>query len=318
MSIETRRRADQQRLEEAGERMDEIIAKDEKIATAIKDREDGWVQNRHDKDASRQQNYQRIAKFKGQEMREREKSYAHICDKTKASEDRLDELVRLMNEKQASKCYLTDEVIARARQHRDGQQEEKDINYRKRLDDHKKAAEKRQKLNAEFQAARAKANKVSHQKHEREYERVLKEKEIITPSPRLTKTLSGNYLTYPAWYTEGSVKHFETHKTMSEIRQTNLVLLRRATRHAQEQALNKIKDVKVRVEALNQSKSEAQLRRTDMIKNCAVEKYHLAFQVEKIRDAPPERMNGLLEQMGLDHIKAGGKDDGEDDNLGKT
>jgi len=52
------------------------------------------------------------------------------------------------------------------------------------------------------------------------------------------------------------------------------------------------------------------------MKNCAIEKHHLSFQVEKVRDAPPEKMNSLLEHMGLPPVKTG-KEEGEEEEAGK-
>merc|ERR1719359_2226117 len=99
---------------------------------------------------------------------------------------------------------------------------------------------------------------------------------------------------------------------MGELRQLNLKLLARAHQHSQVQALHKIEDMRHRVKALKASKDEAQYRRYDMMKNCAIEKHHLTFQVQKVRDAPPERMNSLLEHMGLPPIKTG-KEEGEEE-----
>merc|ERR1719359_436684 len=100
---------------------------------------------------------------------------------------------------------------------------------------------------------------------------------------------------------------------MGELRQLNLKLLARAHQHSQVQALHKIEDIRHRVKALNDSKDEAQFRRYDMMKNCAIEKHHLTFQLEKVRDAPPEKMNSLLEHMGLPPVKMPGEEVGEEE-----
>lgn len=232
-------------------------------------------------------------------------------------EDRLDALDAEMKAREVEKAKKIGETINRARllrsQGAGSAQAVKDEAYKKRLQSHYKADEVRLEEAKKRQQEFEKRNRLEKQKHEKNYERVLKEAEVIYESPRLTKTLSGSYTTYPAWMTEGSIKHFETHKSMSEIRQTNLQLIRRAHKYQLEQALDKIQDIRVRVKALNASKSEAQLRRQDMIKNCAIEKHHLTFQVEKVRDAPPERMNSLLEQMGMPPIKTGKEKDEEDE-----
>merc|ERR1719198_1916250 len=99
---------------------------------------------------------------------------------------------------------------------------------------------------------------------------------------------------------------------MGELREVNLSLLRRAHQYSQVQALGKIEDIRHRVKAFRASKEEAQNRRYDMMKNCAIEKHHLTFQVEKVRDAPPEKMNSLLEKMGMEPIKTG-KEEGDEE-----
>merc|ERR1719181_2009201 len=128
----------------------------------------------------------------------------------------------------------------------------------------------------------------------------------------MTKSMSEAYSTFPPWKTEGTERAFETHKTMGELRQLNLQLLRRAHVHHQDQALHKIQDMRERVRAFQGLKDDAQARRYDMMKNVAIEKHHLSFQVTKVRDAPPEKMNSLLEHMGLPPVKMG-KEEAEEE-----
>merc|ERR1719487_1954783 len=241
-----------------------------------------------------------------------EKMYEGIVDRTLRSEDRLSELQEQLRAHQAAKSDRTNDVIARAREHLGKAQGVKDAAYLERLKVHEKKKEFRETAAKEYQKEFATKNKKDRQTFEKNYERALAERAIIKISPRMTKSMSEAYTTKPAWQTDASEKAFETHKTMGELRQLNLQLLARAHRHQQNQALAKIEDMRHRVKALKDSQDQAQFRRFDMIKNCAIQKHHLTFQVQKIRDAPPERMNGLLEKMGMPPVKTG-KEEGEEE-----
>lgn len=316
-SVEVRQRADRKVEEESQALMAELVEKGEKVEVKLQEREAGWVENRVTKQAARVENYARIAKFKAGDMKVREKAYEKIVEKTKASEDRLTELNAEMWATQAAKTYKTDEVTARARQTLNSAQAKKDEAYLERIKVHEKKKEVREAMAKEVQKEYAAKVKKDRAAFEKNYEQALKEREAhlehLCGDPRMTKSMSESYTTQPAWQTEASAKAFETHKTMGELRQLNLQLLRRAHQHQQQQALNKILDMRYRVKALQDSKDQAQFRRFDMIKNCAIEKHDLSFKVAKIRDAPPEKMNGLLVHMGLDPVGMGKEGDEEAD-----
>jgi len=304
-------------LEEESQKLwAEIEKKDVRVEGTLKEREEGWAINRVTKQTAREEKYESIAKFKSKEMGVREKMYAGIVKRIQGSEVRLEEIQGELQAHQAAKSDRTDGVIAKARDALGLAQAEKDVAYLERLKVHDKKKEVREANAKEYQKYFVTENKKNRANFEKNYATALKEREIVHISPRMTKSMSANFTTSPAWLTESSAKAFETHKTMGELRQLNLQLLRRAHQYQQVQALSKIEDMRHRVEALRGSKSEAQYRRYDMMKNCAIEKHHLTFQVSKVRDAPPEKMNGLLEQMGLPPIKTG-KEEGEEDAEGK-
>jgi len=316
-SVEVRRRADLKLEQESEELWKEICVKDERVQGVLKEREEGWEQNRITKQAERRQNYDRIAIFKSGDMKVREKAWSGIVKKDKAAEERLEKVRNEMWAQQAAKTYRTDEAVKKSRDTIAAAQAGKDAAYLEREKVHAKKKEVREAIAIEQQKAYAALNKKNRQNFEKNYEKALKEREIILISPRMTKSMSENYLTKPAWKTEDSEKAFQTHHTMGELRHLNLQLLARAHAHHQRQALHKIQDVRDRVAALNASKDAAAFRRIEMVKNCAIEKHHLTFQVEKIRDAPPERMNSLLEQMGLPAIKTKAEAEAEEEEAKK-
>jgi len=311
-SKEVRARADRL-LEEQSEKLwEECQAKDRRVEALLKQRGEGWEENRVVQQAERVEKYASIAKFKSGEWGVREKMYDKVLGRTAASEARLEEIQGELAAHQAAKSDRTDGVIARARMALDQAQGIKDAAFLERLKVHEKKEVVRDANAKEYQKYFVTENKKSRQRFEKEYERALKERDIVTISPRMTKSMSGNFTQSPAWLTESSAKAFETHKTFGEVRQLNLQLLKRAHQYQQVQALSKIEDMRTRVKALRDSKEEAQNRRFDMIKNCAIEKHHLTFQVEKVRDAPPEKMNSLLVQMGMEPIKTGKQEDEEE------
>jgi len=312
-SIEVRARAERKLEEESAALMAEVIKKDARVEAQLKERELGWVENKVTQQALRVVKYDSIAKFKSKEWGGREKIYDDSVKRTFAAEDRLDELQAELQAHQAAKSDKTDGVIAKARKELSLAQGVKDVAYLERIKVHEKKKEVRESYAKETQKEYATANKKARANFEKNYERALKDREFINISPRMTKSMSCNYTTSPAWLTEGSVKAFETHHTMGELRQMNLQMIARAHHFHQNQGVNKIADMRHRVKALSDSREETQLRRYDMMKNCAIEKHHLTFQVEKIRDAPPEKMNSLLEQMGMPPIKTGKEETEEED-----
>lgn len=315
-TIEVRARADRILEEESQKLASEIAEKDTRVEACLQAREEGWANNRVTKQAERDQKYVDIALFKAGELGVREKMYAGVVKRTAASEVRLAEIQDELQAHQAAKSDRTNGVIARARSELGKQQGEKDQAYLERLKVHDKKKEFREANAKEYQKYFLEKNKKEKANHAKNYERALKEREVVLVSPRMTKAMSANFTTSPAWLTESSAKAFETHKSMGEIRQLNLQLLKRAHQYHQVQALSHIEDMRHRVKALKDSKDEAQYRRFQMMKNCAIEKHHLTFQVQKVRDAPPERMNSLLEKMGMEPIKTG-KEEGDEEAEGK-
>jgi len=311
-SVEVRARMDRNLEKEAAERFAAIQVKDEKVEAVLREREEGWQLNRDSKQAERVTQYDRIAKFKGKDMKVRENMYSGIVTRIANSEDRLSELQAELAARQSEKSDRTSGVIARAKETIAAAQQEKDDAYLERIKVHDKKKEVRETIAKDVAKEYLANNKKARSTFEKNYERVLKEREVLVVSPRMVKSMSESYTTNPAWCTENSMKAFETHKTMGELRQLNLGTLRRAHTHQQNQALNKIIDMRHRVKALADSKSQAQDRRYDTLKNVAIEKHHLTFQVERVRDAPPEKMNDLLIHMGLPPIKTG-KEEGEED-----
>lgn len=312
-SRQVRIRNDQMIEKQSAELWKELVVKDDRVEALLNEREEGWETNRVTKQAERETKYDGIAVFKSKELGVREKMYAVIEKRTEDSETRLGEIQDEFQKHQAAKSDRTDGVITRARMALGQQQAEKDEAYIERLKVHDKKKEVREALAKERVQAFVTENKRWRTKFEKEGKpRAQKERESIPISPRMEKSMSGAFETSPAWQTDATLKAFETHHAMGELRQVNLQMLRRANQHQQMQALNKIKDMRHRVKAFRDSKEEAQDRRYDMMKNCAIEKHHLTFQVQKVRDAPPEKMNSLLEHMGLEPVRTG-KEEGEED-----
>lgn len=313
-TVQVREQADKKLKEKCENLQEELRQKAERVEGVLQAREAGWEENRVVKQQARDQNYARIAIFKCSYMKDAEDAYAKCKLKTSASEGRLADIRQKMWDQQAAKTYRTDEVMAGARSQMLAAQAKKDAAYLEKQDVHAKAKEVREAAAKERQKAYAKANEDAKKAFEKSF-KVAKDEEaqkLSYVSPRMIKTMSGDFSQTPAWRTDASMKAFETHKTMGELRQLNLQLLRRAHKHHQDQALHKIQDMRERVRQFQGLKDDAQSRRYDMMKNVAIEKHKLSFQVERVRDAPPEKMNGLLEQMGLPPIKSG-KEEGEEE-----
>jgi len=314
-SRQVRIKNDQQIEKASKDLWEELVVKDARVEAQLVAREEGWEINRVNKQAERVKLYEGIEVFKSKGLGVREKMYDVSVKRTEDSETRLAQQQEEFQIHQAAKSDKTDGVIARARMALGAAQAEKDEAYLERLKVHDKKKEVREGLAKERLKEIIKENKTWRTKFEKEgAPRAQKERDQAGQqmSPMLTKSMSGNFTTSPAWMTDDTIKAFEKHHTMGELRQVNLQLLRRAKQYQQTQSLSKIEDMRHRVKAFQDSKDEAQYRRYDMMKNCAIEKHHLTFKVAKVRDAPPEKMNSLLVMMGLDPIRTG-KEEGEED-----
>lgn len=317
-SKEVRRKAAQLVEQECQQLANELQEKDARVQATLDARQQKWDQHAIDMQEAREKEYIRIENWKSGEWEGREKMYNGILEKYQGSEDRLAELTEQLRAHAASKSDRTNGVIAKAKAHLGGAQAKKDEAYLERIKVHDKKKEVRTANAIERKKEFEQNNKKVRQTWEKNYANALKEREtrLEYRSPRMLKSMSENYTTKPAWLTPASEEAFETHKTMAELRQWNLQHLSRADHHKHSQQIAKIADMRLRVKALKDSRDEAQYRRFDMIKNVSIAKHHLEHKVTKIRDAPPEKMNGLLEQMGLPPIRTG-KEEGEEDEAKK-
>jgi len=137
-SVEVRRRADLKLEQESEELWKEICVKDERVQGVLKEREEGWEQNRITKQAERRQNYDRIAIFKSGDMKVREKAWSGIVKKDKAAEERLEKVRNEMWAQQAAMTYRTDEAVKKSRDTIAAAQAGKDAAYLEREKVHAK------------------------------------------------------------------------------------------------------------------------------------------------------------------------------------
>jgi len=311
-SIQVREKNNRMMEKQAEELFAEVQTKDERVKAQLKERDLGWAENLIKKQDERVQNYERIKVFKSTGWGEREKMYESTVKRTTAAEVRYQEHMAAEAAHLAARSDKTAGVIASAKEQLGLEQGVKDVAYLERLKVHEKKKEIRETFAKAAEKEYAASNKKARANFEKNYERALKERAIVLVSPRMTKSMSESYTTHPAWRTEDSLKAFATHHTMGELRQLNLQTAGRAHVFQQQQALHKIQNMRDRVDLLRAGREQTQFRRYDMIKNCSIEKHHLTFQVEKVRDAPPEKMNHLLEQMGMTPVKLGGGAGGEE------
>jgi len=329
----TRMRAVEAVETHANELSAELDVKNERVEKLLAEREEGWEQDRVTKQSVREEKYHEIAKHERKRRGKCEGIYDSVLKRTANSESCLAELLSKQQAERAMKSDRTDTVIATARAYQDKKRDVKEESYMKRLTEHTKAEEfhqqahdgtikKFKKKNEEERKVWEKGNFRSKALETELHDHALEKMKFWVwddKDQKLTRQDKKDYSAYPAWQTNDSIRHFETHKSMGDVRnEINLGILQRQHQYAQKQALAKIEDMRYRVKALADSKETAQQRRYDMMKNCAIEKHHLAFQVEKVRDAPPEKMNGLLQQMGLPPVVLKGQEAGEEENAGKT
>jgi len=306
-SIQVKERCDRQRKQEAEERFNAIMEKNEKVEAALEERKNQWEEHRQKCQEERLAIYARQDKHVAAGMQVRERAYQEILVKDRERVQRLEDLVQDRTAIKEARREKTNATIAKAKLTIAEAQERRDKNYLDRLEAHVRAREYRDTVAAETLKEISNRNKKEVTKilkaKEKKEKEVDKHYENPEMSGRLTRCLSDSFSSSPAWRTQASDKSFEVAKTMHDLISINQTHLRRAKEYHQEQALKKILSIKDRVEALEDSKFQAQQRRYDMLKNVAIEKYHMTHQVDMVRDAPPHKLNAVLEDFGLPPIK---------------
>jgi hypothetical protein len=142
-AVETRRRAVEAVEEHANELAEELKKKDERVENLLAEREEGWEQNRVDKQAAREAKYREISKHEGTRRRRCENLYNSILTRTAKSEGCLAEHLAKQQAVMAAKSDRTDAVIATSRAFHEKKHAEKEQMYMKRLVEHSKEEDNR-------------------------------------------------------------------------------------------------------------------------------------------------------------------------------
>jgi len=172
-------------------------------------------------------------------------------------------------------------------------------NFFKTEERHKGAGEVRQTNSAkelkDFKVRNTKARQAFDARYatvQRKYD------ESNVPSAKLTRAMSDTVHPVTGCLSRPEYHHMvETNKTMVDLCEHNRKLLSRSHSYHQEQELERIAGMRDKVKVMLDARVRAGQRRMSMIKNCAIEKHHLADRVDRVKSASSGKMNKILADL---------------------
>lgn len=295
-----RERADAHREESAQKLMADIKASNEKKEGLVRQK----IEVHHEHVAQKAEAWKKISArqdgFMAQQWCDREHMYADYLDRHEKSAEGLATIIQKERSKYSGLQAKLDSAVIKARELQEKQDKdrrgkhEQFVSHEQVVRDRK--VEDNTKKWQEIIGNRRKAEQIYKQR----YETLLKEKgRRWEDNSRLTRSFSDMSDLKSSRYLEQSMRVKESSAMMDDLVSANRERNARAHQHHQEQALNKVALIRKRVDDLAQGKFNAQQRRYDAIKNCAIEKMKLEDEVTRIRDAPADRMNKMFDELGL-------------------
>lgn len=322
-------------LAEHGEEMTESLRKaneraEKKIVEIAEGREEQKVKNAE----KRVQIFQRQEGYERDQLRRRETAYGEHCEKM---QNKLDMLEHALAERQSN----LEEIAEKQRQCSENVkvfQLEKQANAEKKYWEicarHDTAAKTRDEnlktLLKEYQTKNSKRKSA----HESRYDRLLNEFEKdpgmkvcasdAPGSPKFTpqrselrKSLREKELARreKEGIVDGMTRSFSDSKLLAtfehrkshvQLAEDNRQRLRRAHHYAVEAQLDKLLQMRKKVEIMQGSKQEADRRRTAVTAKCSLEKMHMTERVDRVKNsADPDKMFSMLEELDPDQEAVG-------------
>lgn len=312
-----RESAERIKQQAAEEMMQKLEAKGELATQCLLDRDAAWEETVVKQRAARDEIKQRVADLKLQEMKAREINYGEFKGKDAAHAERM-EAIRNSRVSNAERIrQQLDKAIENARVHQQKKQQKMDEDFLQCEVRHAQAHARRSDVKAavvkEFRVKNAK----DRQQFMGRYERTLKEWEEahqeMKNNPRFTRSMSDTTDIKMKTLFAKAQTQAEMNTIMKDVVAENRDRNLRALRHSQEQAMMKIDGMRDRVQQIQDGRFEAQNRRFESMKNTALEKHHLAFRVERVKDQPLEKMNKFMIELGLPPLGAGNKEEEEEE-----
>jgi len=319
-----------QALAEHNEEMTASLRKaNERAEKKISEIAEGQAEQRVKNAEKRVQIFERQEAYERDLLRGREKAYAEHCEKMQS---KLDMLEQALAERQsnleaiAEKQRQCSENVKQFQLEKQANTEKKYLEICARHDTAAKTrAENLAGVLKEYQTRNAKKK----QAHESRYERLLEEfnkdpgmkvcASDAPGSPKYTpqradlrkslrekeaarKEKEGSGDSLPRSFSDPTLlATFERRRSHVHIADDNRQRLRRAHHYAVEAQLDKLLQMRKKVEIMQGSKREADRRRTAVTAKCSLEKMHMTERVDRVKNsADPDKMFAMLEELDPD------------------
>mmetsp|Transcript_28659 Transcript_28659/g.92120 ORF Transcript_28659/g.92120 Transcript_28659/m.92120 type:complete len:503 (+) Transcript_28659:96-1604(+) len=304
--LDVRTKALEKMLHHSEEIQETIRKKNERATKSVQAISDGRLEGRAQNKEKREKIFQRQEGYEADQLREREHAYAEHVEK-------MDSKVRMLEEKNASRASHTEELAHKEQQCRDNVRvhaEEKqaavETKYWEAIGRHSDAAKKRDeslKLTIkEYQVKNVKRKLAHEGRYDkiqegveknivRKYEEFEKKDENFEKTRALARASSDAVL----------ATFFDHRRHCTDLSADNRQRLRRAHHYGTEQQLDKLVQMRRKVQIMEGSKEEADHRRATVVAKCAVEKMHLTDRVDRAKNSKdPEKMQKMLEDLDPD------------------
>lgn len=295
-TAEVRQRANRHMEEEAEQLIGKLGEAKQRADNKMAEIAEGYEENRVKGRERQAQIAERTARLEQQEQRGREKRYDGIVAKHEAKLQKLEETLQARQSMSEAILQRHEDSLERVREHWESKQKKTEEKYSQILQRHDAAKEKRDAFLASQIKEYATKNTKERNGFLGRYERIQRDlDERPNVSRRLQQSGDDKFMSRSLSETQVAALSMRGHH--ADLVAMNRERLRRAHHLAQDQQLNKIEGMRERVEFMLKAKATANKRRTVTLKNCAIEKFHLSHEVDKVKSSPAEKMVKLVREM---------------------
>lgn len=300
---EVRKRANEAMLKEKAELEIHLNEKQERSQVTIKANREAFEAGRDQRQQKGIEALKRKDDLEHGLIAKAEDSYSNILHHDQTILDRLDAINAERFNVQSDFAERKMMCTKRAADKLVEKQEKYNQAFFKTEERHGTAAQKRAETHAqslkEFKVRNAKAR----QQFENRYNTMLKARaeEKAKPSKNMERYFERLNFTNSGCLVRPEYHHMvEQNKSMVDLVKTNRETLQRSHSYHHEQQLEKIAGMREKVKIIMDGRKNAATRRTDMVKNCAIDKHHLSDKVDRIKSSTGGKMTKILETLDPD------------------
>uniref|UniRef100_A0A7S1PYQ3 Uncharacterized protein n=1 Tax=Alexandrium catenella TaxID=2925 RepID=A0A7S1PYQ3_ALECA len=296
-NAEVRARHTRHMEEDAAKMIEKLGEAKTRADNKIAEVEQGWEENRIKGREKQAEIAKRTTRLEQQQLRYRERQYDGIVAKHEAKVMKLEETIAARQSQSEAIMQRHEDSLDRVREHWADKERRTQEKYDQIQQRHEAAKEKREAELAKQAKEFSMRNTKERNGFTNRYERIQKELARAPPSRRLEQMSASGDGPFVRSLSESQISALRMRDHHTDLVSMNRERLRRAHHLAQEQQLEKIDSMRERVGFMLKSKASADHRRTFTLKNCAIEKFHLTNEVDKVKCSPADKMVKLVQEM---------------------